>query len=139
MASRYYDAEAVFNNLYASTFGPHKGWRTLPRKYRGRGGSGAIAYADMGTLIDWFGIWSGELRPGAIMQVWKRKSDFKKVVQGQREKGFDPFGHSFIFLGYERDGEGNIIGLNIADQGYQSHRYLLPRDYEVWWAVNLEI
>lgn len=139
IASRFYEPGEVFDNLYASTFGPHKGWRTLPRKYRGRGGAGAIAHAGMGTLVDWFGIWSGELRPGAIMQVWRHRSDYKKVVRGQREKDFDPFGHSFIFLGYERDDEGNIIGLHIADQGYQSHRSLKPRDYEVWWGVNLEV
>ncbi|MFS4446484.1 hypothetical protein [Maribacter sp. 2307UL18-2] len=139
IATKYYSPQQVFDHLYASTFGPHKGWKTLPRKYRARGGPGAIANAGMGTLVDWFGIWSGELRPGAVMQVWKRKNDYKKVVRGIREKDFDPFGHSFIFLGYERDAHGEVTGLRIADQGYQSYRPLVPRDYEVWWAVNLEI
>ncbi|KPM32110.1 Hypothetical protein I595_1759 [Croceitalea dokdonensis DOKDO 023] len=139
MATKYYRADEVFDHLYASTFGAHKGWRTLPKKYRGRGGAGAVAHAGMGTLVDWFGIWSGKLRPGAIMQVWKRKSDYNKVIRGKRGNNFDPFGHSFIFLGYERDTAGKIIGLNIADQGYQSYRPLRPRDYEVWWGANLNV
>lgn len=139
IGTKYYTPQEVYDNLYASTTGKHKGWRSLPRKYRGRGGAGAIAYAGMGTLVDWFGIWSGELRPGAVMQVWKRRSDFSKVVRGIRDKEFDPFGHSFIFLGYERDENNEIIGLRIADQGYQSHRPLVPRDYEVWWAANLKV
>ncbi|NHF61403.1 hypothetical protein FK220_018765 [Flavobacteriaceae bacterium TP-CH-4] len=139
IASNYYSPSQVFDHLYASTFGRHQGWRTLPRKYRGRGGAGAIAYAGMGDLVDWFGIWSGELRPGAVMQVWKRNDDYKKVIRGIRGKDFDPFGHSFIFLRYERDDNGKIIGIRIADQGYQSYRPLVPEDYEVWWAANLTI
>lgn len=139
ISTKYYSANLVFDHLYASTFGPHKGWKTLPRKFRARGGAGAIAHAGMGTLVDWFGIWSGALRPGAVMQVWRKKSDYKKVVRGIRKKDFDPFGHSFIFLGYEKDENGEVIGLRIADQGYQSYRPLVPTDYEVWWAVNLEI
>lgn len=139
MGTKYYTPRQVFYNLYNSAYGPHPGWKTLPRKYRGKGNAGAVAMAGMGELVDWFGIWSGELKPGALMQVWKHESDYNKVVRGSGGKDFDPFGHSFIFLGYERDLEGNIIGIKIADQGYQSYRPLLPRDYEVWWAANLNI
>jgi hypothetical protein len=42
-------------------------------------------------------------------------------------------------MGYIRDENNDIIGIRIADQGYQSQRTLLPEDYEVWWAVNLII
>lgn len=139
MGTKYYTPKQVFYSLYNSAYGPHPGWKTLPRKYRGKGNAGAVAMAGMGELVDWFGIWSGELKPGALMQVWKHESDYKKVVSGSGGKDFDPFGHSFIFLGYERDLKGNIIGIKIADQGYQSYRPLLPRDYEVWWAANLTI
>ncbi len=139
MSTSYYTPREVFDFLYVSASGTHKGWRSLPLKYRGKGNAGAIAFAGMGTLVDWFGIWSGELRPGALMQVWKRKKDYEKVIRGVNSKDFDPFGHSFIFMGYVRDEKREIIGIRIADQGYQSYRPLLPNDYEVWWAVNLTI
>lgn len=96
-----------------------------------------MAYAGFGELLDGDAIWKGALKPGAPMQVWKRAADFKKVVSGKSAANFDPFGHSFIFMGYVRNGEGRVTGLRIADQGYQSNRPLVPRDYEVWWAANL--
>lgn len=139
MENKYYTPQQAFDHLYASTSGKHKGWRSLPKKYRGKGGAGAIAYAGMGTLVDWFGIWKGELRSGAVMQVWSKKKGYKEVVKGVDSDGFEGFGHSFIFLGYERNENNEITGLKIADQGYQSHRPLVPRDYEVWWAVNPNI
>lgn len=139
MATKYYSPREVFDYLYVSASGTHAGWRSLPEKYRGKGAAGAIAYAGMGTLVDWFGIWSGELKPGAMMQVWKHSNDYEQVVHGVDKKDFDPFGHSFIFMGYVRDEKNKIIGIRIADQGYQSYRPLVPNDYEIWWAVNLSI
>lgn len=139
MATTYYTPREVFDFLYVSATGIHEGWRGLPMEYRGKGSAGAIAYAGMGTLVDCLGIWRGELRPGAPMQVWKRRNDYEKVVRGINQNGFDPFGHSFIFMGYVRNERHDIIGIRIADQGYQSYRPLLPNDYEVWWAVNLSI
>lgn len=139
MATKYYSAREVFDNLYVSASGVHRGWRSLPRKYRGKGNAGAIAYAGMGTLVGWDGIWGGELRPGAPVQVWRFKEDYKDVVKGVDKKDFDPYGHSFIFMGYVRNEKNEIVGIRIADQGFQSYRPLIPRDYEVWWAVNLTI
>jgi len=139
MATSYYSTKEAFNFLYVSASGTHEGWLSLPIGYRGKGSAGAIAYAGMGTLVNCLEIWSGNLRPGAMMQVWKHRLDYEKVVMGIKDKDFDPFGHSFIFMGYVRDEKNEIIGIRIADQGYQSYRPLLPNDYEVWWAVNLSI
>lgn len=139
IATAYYTPGEVFAQLYVSASGSHEGWRSLPLKYRGKGSAGAIAYAGMGTLVDWFGIWNGKLKPGAPMQVWKHKTDYEMVVRGLNTKKNDPFGHSFIFIGYVRNDKNEIIGLRIADQGYQSYRPLIPNDYEVWWAVNLNV
>ena len=139
MATTHYTPREVFDYLYVSASGTHEGWRSLPINYRGKGNAGAIAYAGMGNLVDWYGIWSGKLRPGALMQVWKRRNAYELVVQGISKKDFDAFGHSFIFMGYVHDEDNKIIGIKIADQGYQSYRPLLPNDYEVWWAVNLTI
>ena len=139
MASKFYTPKQVFNMLYASASDTYEGWRSLPEKYRGKGNAGAIAYAGMGTLIDSSGIWSGQLRPGALMQVWRYKEDYEKVVQGVNVKKLDPYGHSFIFISYVCNEKNEIIGLKIADQGFQSYRPIIPRDYDVWWAVNLSI
>ncbi|GAA4808536.1 hypothetical protein GCM10023330_14030 [Litoribaculum gwangyangense] len=139
MASRFHSPKQVFDMLYASASDTYQGWRSLPEKYRGKGNAGAIAYAGMGTLIDSTGIWGGALKPGALMQVWRYEEDYEKVVQGVNVKKLDPYGHSFIFISYVCNEKNDIIGLEIADQGFQSYRPILPRDYEVWWAVNLSI
>lgn len=139
MATKLYTPKQVFNLLYATASDTDEGWRSLPVEYRGKGNAGAIAYAGMGTLVDSTGIWNGQLNPGALMQVWRYKEDYKQVVQGANVKKLDPYGHSFIFIGYVRDENETITGLKIADQGFQSYRPLVPRDYDVWWAVNLSI
>ncbi|WP_223552123.1 hypothetical protein [Aestuariivivens sp. NBU2969] len=139
IATPYYTPKEVFDFLYFSASGTHIGWQTLPIEYRGRGNAGAIAYAGMGALVDSLGIWQGKLNPGAMLQVWRYRLDYEMVVNGTSDKDFDPYGHSFIFMGYVRDEKNKIIGLRIADQGFQSYRPLNPNDYEVWWGVNLSI
>jgi len=139
MATKSFTPKQVFNLLYTSASETHHGWQSLPEKYRGKGNAGAITYAGMGSLVDTSGIWSGQLRPGALMQVWRFKEDYEQVVQGVDVKKLDPYGHSFIFISYMHDEKNTIIGLIIADQGFQSYRPLIPSDYEVWWGVNLSI
>tara|TARA_R110002126_G_scaffold236168_1_gene379799 strand:- start:8061 stop:8927 length:867 start_codon:yes stop_codon:yes gene_type:complete len=139
MATATYTSKQVFNLLYVTASKPDKSWQSLPEKYRGKGNAGAITYAGMGTLVDSTGIWGGKLKPGALMQVWRYKEDFIEVVQGADVAKLDPYGHSFIFINYVRDDKGVITGLRIADQGFQSYRPLVPRDYDVWWAVNLSV
>ncbi|SIQ63724.1 hypothetical protein [Maribacter ulvicola] len=139
MATNIYTPKQVFNLLYVTASKPDKSWQSLPERYRGKGNAGAIVYAGMGTLVDATGIWSGQLKPGALMQVWRYKEDYIEVVKGANVKKLDPYGHSFIFISYVRDEKGKIKGLKIADQGFQSYRPLVPRDYDVWWAVNLSV
>lgn len=139
MGTATYTPKQVYNLLYVSASDTKKGWKSLPEAYRGKGNAGAVAYAGMGTLVDTKGVWSGELQPGALMQVWRFQKDYEKVVKGVDVKKLDPYGHSFIFLGYVRNDKNEIEGLKIADQGFQSYRPLIPRDYEVWWGVNLSI
>ena len=139
MASKSHTPRQVFNLLYVSASKTDESWRSLPENYRGKGNAGAIAYAGMGTLVDTSGIWSGQLKPGALVQVWRFKQDYEEVVKGTDVKKLDPYGHSFIFISYVRDENNAITGLKIADQGFQSYRPLIPRDYEVWWGVNLSV
>jgi hypothetical protein len=129
----------VFHNLFVTATKTDPKWRNLPLKYRAKGNAGALAIADLGEMVDTEGIWNGKLRPGALVQVWRLKEDYERVRKGAKMSDFDPYGHSFIFLGYELDEKGVIQGLRIADQGYQSYRSLVSRDYEVWWGVNLKV
>ncbi|SHI83675.1 hypothetical protein SAMN04488513_10228 [Pseudozobellia thermophila] len=139
MATKLYTPKQVFNLLYATASDESEGWKSLPKAYRGKGNAGALAYAGMGSLVDSTGVWSGQLRPGAMLQVWRYREDYEQVVQGTDVEKLDPYGHSFIFINYVRDEKNKIVGLRIADQGFQSYRPLIPRDYEVWWAVNLRV
>ncbi|WP_157491565.1 hypothetical protein [Maribacter thermophilus] len=139
MATKLYTPKQVFNLLYATASDESEGWKSLPKAYRGKGNAGALAYAGMGSLVDSTGIWNGQLKPGAMMQVWRYRKDYEQVVQGTDVEKLDPYGHSFIFINYVRDEKNKIVGLRIADQGFQSYRPLIPRDYEVWWAVNLNV
>lgn len=139
MGTERYTPQQVYNLLYVSASDTKKGWRSLPEEYRGKGNAGAVVYAGMGTLVDTEGVWSGKLQPGALVQVWRYKKDYEKVVKGADVKKLDPYGHSFVFIRYVRNEKQEIVGLKIADQGFQSYRPLIPRDYEVWWGVNLSI
>lgn len=129
----------VFHNLFVTATKTDPKWRNLPHKYRAKGNAGALAIADLGEMVDTEGIWNGKLRPGALVQVWRLKEDYERVRKGAKMSDFDPYGHSFVFLGYERNRKGEIEGMRIADQGYQSYRSLVSRDYEVWWGVNLKV
>lgn len=139
IATKELTPQQVFRNLFTTATKSDPEWRNLPREYRAKGNAGAIALAGLGKMIDTEGIWSGKLRPGALVQVWWLREDYEKVRRGIEVKNFDPYGHSFVFLGYELDRMGAITGMRIADQGFQSYRPLVPRDYEVWWGVNLQI
>jgi hypothetical protein len=139
MATPYYTPKEAFDFIYVSASGNHERWHSLPMSYRGKGSAGAIAYAGMGTLMNGEEIWGGKLKPGAPMQVWRHRKDYEEVARGVSTKDYYAFGHSFIFMGYIRNENNDIIGIRIADQGYQSHRALKTYDYEVWWAVNLSI
>lgn len=139
IATQQLTPQQVFDNLFITATKKDPEWRNLPRKYRAKGNAGAIAIGGLGEIIDTDGIWNGRLRPGALVQVWRLKEDYEKVRKGVKILDFDPYGHSFIFLGYERNRKGEIEGMRVADQGYQSYRPLVPRDYEVWWGVNLKV
>ncbi len=139
LATKQLTPRQVFNNLYDTATKQKPEWQNLPRQYRAKGSAGAIAIAGLGELVDTEGIWNGKLRPGALVQVWRLRKDYKKVRNGVEILDFDPYGHSFVFLDYELNEKGVIQGMKIADQGYQSYRSLVLSDYEVWWGINLKI
>lgn len=138
-ATVYYTPKEVFRNLYACSSGEHAGWSSLPEAFRGRGSAGAVTNADMGDIVNETGIWNGNLDPGALIQVWSSEIGYDEVVDGVDSDGYEGYGHSFIFVDYERNETNEIIGMNIADQGYQNDVVLSQNDYEVWWGVNITV
>ncbi len=136
-ASEFYNAESTYNNLFASSTGTHAGWKGIPENLRGTGGAGAIVNAGLGEFVNEQGIWNGDLQEGAIIQTYTSEEGFNEVVNGV-DGYYEGYGHSFIFLNYEFDEEGNIIGMKIADQGtYWSDRTVEKDEFEVWVGANI--
>ncbi len=124
-----------FGRLWGSLIAPKKTWLELPEEYRGKGAAGAMANENLGTLVDSQGIWSGALKPGAVVQVWKVASDYDDVRDGIAPSSI---GHSFLFMHYVYSGSG-ISAVVIADQGYQGGAPLAMGDWSYWVAANLGI
>jgi hypothetical protein len=124
------DKTSTFGRLWGSHIEPKKTWLDLPEEYRGKGAAGAMAWAKIGTLVDSDGIWRGDLKPGAVIQVWKSPADFDRVKQGDAVVD-GSYGHSFIFLNYSYSGSA-ISGIVIADQGYQDGDPLAKGEYSYW-------
>jgi hypothetical protein len=122
-----------FAILWSSHIGDGKRWRTLPEKYRGKGAAGAMAMKGWGTLVEGPDIWAGKLRPGAVIQAWKKARDHDNVRDGNPP---GDIGHSFIFLHYVKSGP-SFTGMVIADQGYQSRAPLKRTDYGYWVGANV--
>jgi len=139
MATDHYTSKQAFRNLYACSSGLHIGWQGLPEEHRGKGSAGAMVNAGMGDLKNETEIWNGDLEPGALIQVWLYETGYDEVVEGVDDDGYDGYGHSFIFISYERDENSIITGMNIADQGYQNDDALAQEEWEVWWGVNLTV
>jgi hypothetical protein len=55
-------------------------------------------------------IWSGALRPGAVIQTWKDYKDYIRVLNGEAPRGI---GHSFFLHRYVYDGSG-ISGMKVG-------------------------
>lgn len=64
------------------------------------------------------------LEPGALLQFWNLDSDFVSIKNRNVSGGADPhiaeYGHSPLFVRYERSGAGAVTGLRILDQNGES-------------------
>lgn len=126
-------------------------WKKIDAKYRASGPPGSLVSKDLGELVNHDEIWAGNLKPGAIIQVWDIK-DANERPTGVRANGVKVFngihkaekvpkymGHVFIFLKYERDVGNKIIGMRIADQGSGWDTDIVkPSTFGLWIGVNLK-
>lgn len=119
----------TFGRLWGSINKPLDSWLEIDESYRGKGAAGAMAWADLGTLVDESEIWRGALLPGAVIQVWGSADTYEKVRDGEAAD----IGHSFIHLNYVYEG-GAIIGMAVADQSYYGVDELATRTGWGWWV-----
>jgi hypothetical protein len=130
-----FDNKSAFSRLWGSLIYPKKTWLELPEEYRGKGAPGAMASVGLGTLVYSDGIWAGNLKSGAVIQVWRVASDFYLVKDGDSPTSY---GHSFLFLNYVYSGSA-ISAIAIADQGFQNGKPLTKGAYGYWVGANLNI
>lgn len=126
----------TFDRLWGSKNDPKASWLKIEEKYRGTGAAGAMVQLGMGTMVSEDAIWNGKLQPGAVLQTWKKDTDFKKVRDGERPESI---GHSFIFLEYQKNANGDILGMKIADQGtnWAEPNVLSRSTFEYWVGANI--
>ena len=73
---------------------------------------GALFNQNLGTLVNSDGVWSGELKKGAVIQYWRSTDPDNLISNG---------GHSQVFLNYTYDENGRINGMVLFDNsGYRN-------------------
>jgi hypothetical protein len=111
--------------------------RNFSDSHIGRGGPGAMVAIGLATYqvdLTRNPYWGDEyyydhivremlsgLQPGALLQFWRFEADFlalknRVVTNLTFADPSENYGHSPIFLGYELDGAGQVIGINVIDQ-----------------------
>lgn len=122
-----------FCRIWGSLIQNDGAWSRFPREYRGLGGPGALAMAGWSHIIRGPKIWNGELRPGAVLQAWRKPEFYRAVRNGKKPPGL--LGHSFVFIAYERTGD-RITGLRVADNGYHGNDIVRVTRWPVLVGAN---
>lgn len=141
MATKYLTEKQVFDWTWNINTQDNDIWRSIPN-IRGAGSPGAMQLAGLGEIKHTQQVWNGELLPGAVMQCFVYASDFMKVVNGIDNPGLEnnlsSYGHSFIFLEYVRNGQNEIEGMRIADQGFMNKIIVTKSSFQIWWGANIK-
>lgn len=141
-----------FTLLWRSNVDKVEEWKALDRTYKACGPPGAMVEAGLATLVNHKEIWNGDLKPGALVQVWDSKVGtqpagnkqdgikvFNNLIAGKAMKDTELWGHAFIFLRYVRDTDGKITGMHIADQGTGwDERDVNEATFGLWIGANLK-
>lgn len=140
LATPYLTAKQSFDWTWNLNTQNNEAWRSIPG-LRATGSPGAMKLARLADFKDENRIWAGELLPGAVVQTYVYASDFSKVLQGldnpAEGNNLTSYGHSFIFLEYVRDENGQITGMRIADQGFMNGDIVIKDDFQLWFGANL--
>lgn len=138
-APTVYDEGEMAYRLWQSiilAFQDNSTQRNFANAFIGRGGPGAMCAVNLAAFqVDpvrnpgetdaaYFdrivGMMLAGLEPGALLQFWKLDSDFldikNRAVSGGANPAIASYGHSPIFVRYERTNAGDVTGLRILDQ-----------------------
>jgi hypothetical protein len=129
---------SVFNVIIASMVGR---MRDVDEAYRGTGAAGALVYAGLGTFVPEGDVFTGGLRPGAAIQVWRDRGAYELlrvgevVEKGKRrritETDADFYGTSFVFVRYD-----TATNERILVRHHSSEEWHTRADFAVWIAAN---
>jgi hypothetical protein len=119
-------------------------WRMgdIEERYRGTGAAGALVFLGLGTFVPEADIWTGGLRPGAAMQVWRHRDAFELLrvgsvaLKGGKTRPIQAtdanfYGTSFVFVRYVGSAHDEIEVRHFS--GVERHK---KSDFEVWVAAN---
>ena len=102
--------------------------KEVDEQYRATGAAGALVFLGVGTFVDQEEIWEDKaLKPGAAMQVWRKKSDVERVKQGKEPLST---GTSFVFLEYVGD-DAMLV------KHFGAKEKIKKRTYQYWVGANL--
>lgn len=114
----------------------------VDKQYRGTGAAGAIVYAGFGTFVPEQDIWSGGLRPGAALQVWRQRKDYELLQAGEiEEKGKKRrinsndasfFGTSAVFVRYDDENAERMLVRHFGRSEWWE-----KSNWAVWVAANV--
>jgi hypothetical protein len=103
--------------------------KSVDEQYRATGAAGALVYLGVGTFVNQKEIWEDKaLKPGAAMQVWKKKSDVERVKQGKEPLST---GTSFVFLKYVGDDAMRVKHFGDIEKIKKSR-------YQFWVGANFK-
>lgn len=113
----------------------------IDAQYRGTGAAGALVYAGLGTFVPEADIWTGALRPGAAIQVWKHRSAFELLKAGQIEvkgktrritaKDANFHGTSVVFVRYDTADPTRMLVRH-----FDTEEWMKKSSWDVWVAAN---
>jgi hypothetical protein len=134
----------TFNRILQSIEGT---MGSVDEQYRGTGAAGAMVYAGFASFVDEGSIWTGALRPGAPMQVWKDRNDYNILKKGVIEytvKGklkrrpikptdADFSGTSFVFVRYDDPAKPT----EMLVRHFGREEWHKKNEYAVWIGANI--
>lgn len=123
-----------FCRIWGSLILNDRAWLNFPRQYRGLGAPGALAMVGWSQIIRGPQIWNGSLKPGAVVQAWSKPEFYRAVRDGNKPIGL--LGHSFVFIRYERNRKGDILGLHVADNNYHGRAIVGIHQWAVLIGAN---
>jgi hypothetical protein len=132
------EQKSTFDTILASFPGK---MLDVEEQYRGSGAAGALVHLGLGSFVAGNAIWTGALKPGAALQVWKHRKAYDLLRIGEVQDGkttrrltnadADFYGTSFVFVRYDSKRKDKILVRHFG-----SLEWHVVSDFDVWVAAN---